>query len=443
VFIRQQGDSGNIILEIKTQSNKNMKTKKLIIVLGLLISTLIIISIASCGKDEEKTNQPPTCEITSPSNGQEITKGVTITIAVDANDSDGSITEVRFFVDDVGKGSTTSFPFNYNWNTDNENLGNHILKATCIDNSGESNSDEVNIEIIEGGGNNTPPTALFTVSSSSGTTSTNFVFDASGSTDNEDPTSNLQVRWDFDGNGSWDTGWDYDKTQNHQYGSENTYTAKLEVKDTEGLIDQYTENITVSNDGGNGCGGQTNLTYGGQTYEIVEIGNQCWMAENLNYETTNSWWYENNSANGDVYGRLYTWEAALTACPSGWSLPSDDQWKQMEMALGMSQSAADDTGWRGTNEGGKMKETGTTHWNYPNTYATNSSGFTALPGGRRYNGGSFQFHGIYGNWWSSSERTGTSAWVRFLINENGKVARNGTQKADGFSVRCLKDLSVH
>jgi hypothetical protein len=78
----------------------------------------------------------------------------------------------------------------------------------------------------------------------------------------------------------------------------------------------------------------------GQTYATIKINSQTWFAENLNYVTSNSWSYNNDTANGNIYGRLYIWEAALTACPSGWSLPSDDQWKQMEMALGMSQKKA-------------------------------------------------------------------------------------------------------
>ena len=317
------------------------------------------------------------------------------------------------------------------------NDGSYTVTLTVTNSYGSDTESKTDYISVSGGGGNTPPTAHFTVSPSSGTTSTNFAFDASGSTDNEDPTSNLQVRWDFDGNGSWDTGWDYDKTTNHQYGSENTYTAKLEVKDTEGLTDQYTKSITVSNGGGgNGCEGQANLTYGGQTYELVEIGNQCWMAENLNYETTNSWWYENSSSYGEIYGRLYTWEAALTACPSGWSLPSDDQWKQMEMALGMSQSQANATGWRGTDEGEKMKST--IGW-YNNGNGTNSSGFNALPGGYRYSSGSFSYLGYRGYWWSSSERSGTSAWRRRLNYNSGQVRRGDDSKASGFSVRCLKD----
>jgi len=134
-----------------------MKTNIYIIVLSVILSFLIITSLDSCSKGEENTNQPPTCTITSPTSGQEFTKGETVTITVDATDNDGSITEVRFFIDNVGTGSISSFPFNYNWNTDNENLGNHTLKATSIDNSGESASDEITIEITEGGGNNTPP----------------------------------------------------------------------------------------------------------------------------------------------------------------------------------------------------------------------------------------------------------------------------------------------
>jgi len=429
-----------------------MKTKTILITLIALLAITAFI-FQSCGKDdEEKANTPPTCKISSPTNGQEIAKGETITISVEATDSDGSITEVRFFVNNVGMGSATSFPYNYIWDSSNESIGTHSIKATSIDNEGGSASDEITVTIIESGGStNTPPTATFNVSPTSGTTSTNFTFDASGCTDNEDPTSNLQVRWDFDGNGSWDTGWDTDKMANHQYSSEATYTAKLEVKDTEGLTDQYTKSITVNN-GGGGTGSFTDPR-DGQTYQTVDIGAQTWMAENLNYETADSWEYDNSSANGAVYGRLYNWDAAMNGeassntvpsgvqgvCPPGWHLPSDDEWKVLEMALGMSQSEADDTGWRGTDEGGKMKEAGTSHWDSPNTGATNSSGFTALPGGYRYSNGSFNYLGDLGFWWSSSEYSGTHAWYRILNYATGQVLRDSNHKAYGFSVRCLKD----
>ena len=131
------------------------------------------------------------------------------------------------------------------------------------------------------------------------------------------------------------------------------------------------------------------------------------------YTTKYYFFFNDDSATyWDTYGALYTWAAVMNGeassnnnpsgvqgvCPDGWHLPSDTAWKELEMYLGMSQAQADGTFIRGTDEGGKMKETGTTHWNSPNTGATNSSGFTALPGGYRhpyvsiYNMGTYKLH---------------------------------------------------
>jgi uncharacterized protein (TIGR02145 family) len=120
-------------------------------------------------------------------------------------------------------------------------------------------------------------------------------------------------------------------------------------------------------------------------------------------------------------------------------LPDDEEWKTMMMELGMSQSEANGDNWNGTDEGGKMKETGTTHWNSPNTGATNTSGFTALPGGYRGSNGSFNDLGSLGYWWSSSEYSGTSAWRRDLYYGSDQVSRRSYSKTYGFSVRCLKN----
>ncbi|MCD4665088.1 MAG: hypothetical protein K8R68_07435 [Bacteroidales bacterium] len=193
----------------------------------------------------------------------------------------------------------------------------------------------------------------------------------------------------------------------------------------------------------------------GNQYETVEIGNQCWMKENLAYlpdvsppsngSQTSSYHYvygyEGSSvseakatSNYQDYGVLYNWPAALTACPDGWHLPSDDEWTILTDYLG-GQSVA----------GGKMKSTRTEpdphpRWNSPNTGANNSSGFSGLPGGlRNYYDGSFSDVGYYGYWWSSTEYSSSNAWLRILYYDNDDASSYYNSKEYGFSVRCLRD----
>ncbi len=307
--------------------------------------------------------------------------------------------------------------------------GSYTAKLEVKDTDGLTAEYSNNITVTA----NAQPIATFTLTPSEGLISVVFTFDASACTDDFDPASSLQVRWDFEGDGTWDTDWDTNKIQSHQYSNTGSYTAKLVVKDTEGLTGQFTDIVNVSE----GCAGETHISYGGQTYEIIEIDSKCWMAENLNYETEDSWWYDNTSDYGDIYGRLYTWEAAISACPNGWHLPSDEEWKTFEMALGMSQSEADEAGYRGTDQGKQMKAT--SGWNN-NGNGTNTSGFTALPGGYRSVNGSFNNLGYIASWWSSSEYTSLDPWYRILSYDYGLVSRrNNGGKMFGRSVRCLKD----
>lgn len=174
----------------------------------------------------------------------------------------------------------------------------------------------------------------------------------------------------------------------------------------------------------------------GNNYAVVTLDSQDWMAENLNYETVDSWWYDNNSSNGDIYGRLYTWDAAIAACPDGWHLPTDDEWKVLEMYLGMSQSEADMDGWRGTDEGKKLKST--SGWDY--SIGTDSVGFTALPGGYYiYHNETFDGLGYSTYWWSATENTSANAWFRGLFSSFVKVSRGVYNKQYGYSVRCVRD----
>jgi len=190
-------------------------------------------------------------------------------------------------------------------------------------------------------------------------------------------------------------------------------------------------------------------------YAMVKIGTQCWMKENLKYlpsvtgPSSGSGYYVVDYNGSDVneakataayniYGVLYNWHTANISCPSGWNLPSDNDWKILEVFLGMSQSHADATGWsRGTNEGGKLKATGTTYWNSPNSGATNSSGFSAYGGDyRRAMYGIFQGDlKSYGYWWTSN-----SGCFRLLYKDGSTSVRFCSgDTSDGYSVRCIKN----
>ena len=166
----------------------------------------------------------------------------------------------------------------------------------------------------------------------------------------------------------------------------------------------------------------------GQVYPTVQIGEQCWLQKNMNYETGNNWCYDNDPANCATYGRLYDWETVLGVCPSGWHLPSDAEWTALTTFLGGVSIA-----------GGKMKEAGTAHWSSPNTGATNSSGFTALPGGYRSFSGSFGYLTTSVTVWSSTENSSTNAWYRGLSYSNEYVYLNNHYKTYGFSARCVQD----
>jgi len=202
----------------------------------------------------------------------------------------------------------------------------------------------------------------------------------------------------------------------------------------------------------------------GNTYNTVQIGTQVWMAEDLRVThypngdaipnvTDNADWGDltddNNSDaycfynndNTTDYGALYTFAAAIGdnwtrdleenqgVCPDGWHLPTDAELTTLTDYLG-GQFAA----------GGKMKEIGTTHWNSPNTGADNSSGFSALPSGRRnYYDGRFYSLGNIGLWWSATENNSDNAYFRYLYYNNAEDGRFDDNKSFGFSVRCVRD----
>lgn len=203
-----------------------------------------------------------------------------------------------------------------------------------------------------------------------------------------------------------------------------------------------------------GCNTNSIKDIDGNVYKTVDIGTQVWMRENLKTTRYNdgaliplvsdneAWteltgpafsWYNNDLANKEIYGALYNWYPIATGklCPKGWHVAADSDWMKLKSFL-------DEEGF-GEDTGNKLKETGTSHWKSPNSEADNESGFTALPGGYRSFNGSFNYLGISGYWWSSTEYKETTVYFWNLRYKFSYVYKYIAEKTNGFSVRCLKD----
>ena len=271
-----------------------------------------------------------------------------LTISVEADDTDGSITEVHFYVDENIIDIDTSYPFVYHWDTFNETMGAHVLQIIAYDNLGDSATTDILIVL------------------------------------------------------------------------------------SEFFIDQRDN----------------------QMYKMVKVGNQIWLAENLKYRTEEgSWSFYDDSTNEKKYGRLYNWETALTACPDGWHLPSDSEWKEMENYL--IENGYNYDGSTSENKIGKSLAANSEWeitWFRPGIIGTdlasnNSTGFSALPGSRYLALGDNAimwdlYLGLNAYFWTSTttETNTDFAWYRSLHNDEIDLKRDSYSKNNGHSVRCVKDL---
>ena len=476
-----------------------MKTKTILTALiGLLALSVLVFQ--AC-KKEDDLNKAPSCEITAPSNGEEFMQGEIITISVAATASDGKITEVKFYIGGESKGSVSISPYNYDWNTGNVGLGDHTIKAKSTDNDGASTSDEVTIKIIEKKitafkatptNGNAPLTVNFTDQSTNSPTSWHWDF-GDGNTSSEQNPSNIYNNagiytvaltvsgkygtdteskidfivvsiplavfsanttggtrplpvsfsdesinnptswlWDF-GDGSSST----EQNPSHTYNGIGLYNVSLTASNEYGSdTETKTDFITVNG------GSSTSLTDArdGQSYNIVSIGNLSWFAENLNYESPDSWCYEDDPSLGEIYGRLYTWDVSPSACPAGWRLPTDEEWKILEGTVD-SQYGVGDPEWdrvdwyRGKDAGAALKSQ--TGWN--NNNGTDLVGFAGLPGGYRNTDGFCDYLGKGAYWWSANEASSASAFQRGISGSNIKSGRGIWAKGYGVSVRCVRD----
>ena len=243
--------------------------------------------------------------------------------------------------------------------------------------------------------------------------------------------------WDF-GDKSTST----EQNPLHTYRTTGIYTVSLKATNDNG---SNTKTLTIYITISDGI-----LVYAGKTYHTIIINGKEWMAENLAYlpsvspasigSVTDPYYYVYDFNGTDVaaakltdnyttYGVLYNWPAAMAACPPGWHIPSDAEWTALITFLEG----------KGVTEGGKLKESGYTHWLSPNTGATNEIGFAALPAGSLHYAGEFYGIGINGVWWSSTESDSVRALSMEVFYNYSDVYRGRSGKDWGYSVRCVKN----
>ena len=424
-----------INLEVKDTDNQTSSTSKTVTV--------------------TQANTPPTASFTI-----DPTSGTTATVfSFDAtgstdNEDESSALQVRWDWENDGT-YDTQFSLVKTSIHQYQTVGTYTIKLQVMDSGGLQTTATKSLTVTS---INTAPTASFTVSPTSGTTAKTFTFDAGGSTDNEDASSALRVRWDWNNDGIYDTNWSTNKIAYHRYTIAGTHTIGMEVLDSGFLKDATLRIIIVVT--------QSVTDIDGNIYNTVKIGGQVWMAENLKvtrfnngdaipHITSNSTWggltsvaycnYNNDISLVATYGRLYNWYVVSDprgVAPDGWHVPTDDEWKILETYIGMIQTQidADDTESRGTDEGGKLKESGTSHWNSPNTSATNETNFNALPAGAR-NTSSGNFYSLGNNtfYWSTTPGISYGAWTRKLYYDKGGIGRFHDYYGYGLSIRCIKD----
>jgi uncharacterized protein (TIGR02145 family) len=344
-----------------------------------ILKLLYVIPLILLWACDEEENMEPSVRITTPADEAILMRGDSIPIKAIAEDEDGSITKLSIYIGGEEVGSSEESTFIYYWKTADYEPGEYVLGALAQDNDGAYDAANKDVLLGAEGGLN--------------------------------PDLEYDTLTDIDGN----------------------------------------------------------------IYATIEIGAQVWMAENLKVthysdgtpipeisdeaewnamapEAQAYCWYDNQIESGDTYGALYTWAAAMNGglssdttgvqgvCPDGWHLPTDKEWKTLEMQLGMSPEDADAFDWRGTVEGGKLKEIGFSKWEVPNEGATNSSGFTAVPGGFRSVKGLFYNSGESATFWTSTadDNTNTS-WYRTLNYQMKHMYRHQNAIQLGLSVRCVKN----
>ncbi len=356
--------------------------------------------------------------------------------------------------------TSSSFPTGGTWTnfvnsgltiTQNNGTGDYYLHIKATDNAGNEAKLTSNVFKLD---NTAPVISSMTISASS-ITENSFTINRSGNASDahSDLATNPYIYQISTNNSSWTT---KSTTTASSYkvtglSEDTTYYYRICVQDKLGNEACISSKCVKTKDGNLGTFTDSRDGY---TYDTVKIGNQVWFAEDLRYDCSRegytnvgsgtSGWSESACGNQDTgyNAMLYGWVAAMNGstnqsarglCPVGWHIPSDGEWKTLEGIVdsiyGVGHSEWDkNNARRGSDAGTKLKDT-----------STNGIGFKALLSGYRYIGGTFNYIGSYGRWWSSSE-SGLSAYSRTLYSPDSTVHRNSDSQAHGYSVRCVRDL---
>jgi len=295
--------------------------------------------------------------------------------------------------------------------------GENSIKLQIRDQYGLTKSVTEEIVVLH---SNQPPIATFEIGSIYGNLTTEFYFDAGGVRDDEDFYNVLEVRWDFESDGVFDTEFSMTKTARHFYGVAGDYNITMEVKDSGGLTDIITKEIHISS-GTN----ETDLVIdedNGVMYGAVKIGNQWWISENVKIPGGRSC-YRNNPEYCDLFGGLYNWPTAMNnstsqkaqgICPDGYHIPTVEEWEELFDYVGRDQSRT-------------QLEVG------------GSTDFRMLYGGQQNPNGASEYGGTVVNFWTSSKLTGTNAWAFSLQDGKDQVWKITLGQSYKISVRCVKN----
>lgn len=413
---------------------------------SLLLFISIVVLFTSC----QQTNESPVCNIIQPQDGQNVSKGEAVTITVDATDNDGSISYVTFYVDDVSIGSTQAPPYSKSWDTSDEDMGRHDIAVTAIDDDGASSQDRIFIDLVV---HTLPPETAFEATPLSGDQPLEVTF--------TDMSLHEPDLW------SWDFGDGHTSTsQNpiHTYEKPGYYSVTLESINEYGSNSITKENYIIVNDTtgtiGDPCPRLPTVEYEGKTYNTVQIGDQCWLKENLNVgviihtdsvmadnDILERYCYDNLEAYCEEYGGLYQWnemmqysdiEGGRGICPEGWHIPSQEEWNILEGTVDSFYEAGNEEWnklyWRGNDNGKNLKSS--EGW-IEEGNGTDLYGFGALPGG--YDLLDSSVLGKEAWFWTSSAADTSHYYMRKFASYSDGGFNNFVNSKHALSVRCVRD----